>query len=265
MASSFLSLPTEVRIEVYRCLLCHHSIIQPQRLRTPAYWSGINRAKRALSGFRGKAQKSFLPESAILRTCRTVYFEALPVLYGENTFLYSCTTSIFNNEDYPKIGFPDVNLQNMQHLVLEVQQEPLYEEIAAESVAATIQYFIKRGCKLRTFRLSLFEQTQSDEQIDSDDDRYQLLEDIIVSLEVMTALVELEVSKTLTLFLSHSQKDSACNHWPQNSLGNIFQVFANVLASQKEMTASKMVKVFQDYDSYGEHDGHVIQTSYKLS
>ena len=73
-------LPPEVRAMIYRKLL-----ISPDRIDNPAYRVGLKRIEHKMLG-------TYAPvaglDSTILRVCRTVYDEALPVLYGENTFCF---------------------------------------------------------------------------------------------------------------------------------------------------------------------------------
>ena len=135
----------------------------------------------------------------------------MPILYGENTFFYSCDVSIFNNEDYIKAGFPDQNLHLIRHLEIEVEPKTDFETILPISVAATIQYFTRRSCELQTFRLLL-----------RDFDHYDLLSDefgdhgllalISDTGEVYAALFELQVSQSLTIFLTYCQRKTIVEH-----------------------------------------------------
>ncbi len=63
-----LSLPTEICLQKYRYLLIQPLPIRPQ----------------GLSIFRHKFEPYL--EHNLLRTCRQIYDEALPLLYGENVF-----------------------------------------------------------------------------------------------------------------------------------------------------------------------------------
>ena len=45
-------------------------------------------------------------DSAILRTCRLIYAEALPVLYGQNTFEFSSANAIRSFQSKSLIGYP---------------------------------------------------------------------------------------------------------------------------------------------------------------
>ncbi|KAG8527358.1 uncharacterized protein KY384_007510 [Bacidia gigantensis] len=85
MKLGFLDLPPEIRTVVYRHLLVRHKrILWPQKvigawllLETivPKWcWGPLHRGH------------DYDLQSAILATCKTIYQEALPVLYGENVF-----------------------------------------------------------------------------------------------------------------------------------------------------------------------------------
>ncbi|CAD6564026.1 MAG: hypothetical protein ASARMPRED_002656 [Alectoria sarmentosa] len=49
-------------------------------------------------------------DSTILRTCRVIYSEALPILYGQNTFEFSSANAIRSFQSKSLIGYPLVNL-----------------------------------------------------------------------------------------------------------------------------------------------------------
>ncbi|KAL8972152.1 MAG: hypothetical protein Q9183_000691 [Haloplaca sp. 2 TL-2023] len=73
---TFLSLPLEIRNMVYRELLVSATAIKkPHKL----VWNQKSIMVNSLHSVKDI-------DSAILRVCRTIYDEALPVLYGQNTF-----------------------------------------------------------------------------------------------------------------------------------------------------------------------------------
>lgn len=158
----------------------------------------------------------------------------MPVLYGKNTFLYSCDMSIFNDEDYLKVGFPDQNLQQIKHLELQVQPKVDVEHILPVSIAATIQYFVNRGCDLQTFELLLYE--QSDDLGGDNDDKHFLLRAAAFSSEIRAALVGLKVSKTLTISVSYSQQRTIVEHETEGTIGDFFCKWIRSLASQNNFT-----------------------------
>ena len=216
-ASSFLSLPPELRLQIYRYLLCHSSWIQLHRSENPWY---LYTEATSL-------------ESAILRTCRTIYSEAFPILYGEDTFLYQCQTTSLSNGIVSKIA--DIHLNRVRHLKLQIVVASYYEEVAAARFAATIQYLIKRDCDLHTLKLELHEHVAGD----YDGIRDHMLRKITASQGVMAALAELKVSKALTISVSYWEYHETSDHPLYISVGNNFQDFVNRLASRKKMTATK--------------------------
>ena len=92
MAPSLLSLPPELRLQIYRCLLCHDTCI----------W--VDRGEYTI----------FSTYNAIVRTCRGVYLEAMPVFLGENTFRYTGDKRLLRS------GNLGANLKYMKHLELEM-------------------------------------------------------------------------------------------------------------------------------------------------
>ena len=74
-------IPPEVRSIVYRKLL-----VSPEKIDHVASRLGTERVKyKMLNTYTPLAEI----DPTILRTCRAIYDEALPILYGENTFYFS--------------------------------------------------------------------------------------------------------------------------------------------------------------------------------
>ncbi|KAM7191193.1 hypothetical protein V8F33_009064 [Rhypophila sp. PSN 637] len=73
MSFEFLSLPGEIRNKIYRLVLCDHEVIDNYTYSQIPAHSGCAR---------GELHKS----AQLLRTCRQIHTEAMPILYGENTF-----------------------------------------------------------------------------------------------------------------------------------------------------------------------------------
>ena len=243
MALSFLSLPPELRVQIYRYLLCRNSWIQPQRSSDMKGWpcevQAISaRAPGLLTSIGPGPSTEYSPESAILRTCRIIYTEAMPVLYGENSFLYICCKSVLNQADYPKAGFPDKNLNFMKHLELEVQEEQWVVEISGESIAAAILHFLKGGCDLRTFKLTLFEAWDL-----SDGEEYTgyLVSKICTSSELVASLVALPVSESLTVSIGFGPYDRRYDDEIRRGARDEYQGFVNRLALEKGMNATMEV------------------------
>ena len=169
------------------------------------------------------------------------------MLYGENTFLYSCNVWIFNPRDYPKVGFPDQNIQDIKHLELQAQPAKLGANGQVPvTVGATVQYFVDRGCDLQTFKVSLKELESDDHDADDDDGAFSVKpsEDIALWLvahsnELLTALLGLNVSKTLTISLSYSQKTIVDDKAEGKTSGLFRDHLIKRLASQKNFTVTE--------------------------
>ncbi len=148
----------------------------------------------------------------------------------------------------------------MRHLELQINVKLRDEEMAAATVAATIQHFIKHDCDLHTLKLEVHER-------EFDVIGHPRLGKVTASEEVMAALAELKVSKALTISVSYWRLDETSDYPLQKSLGNNFRDFVNRLASRKEMAATKQQEKILDEDTYGDNydDGDEIIFLYELS
>ena len=189
MAFEFLSLPCEMRIEIYRYIFVsqRHGIraIRPQRLDLERYsqyrliepWERKRTSPSGSTSRNGKAEakyddpavgveqtpcfRAFPFEVTLLRTCRLIYAEAVPILYRENVFNYSCgdcstletPSPISDDDEYPKVGFWDQNLDKVKYLEIEAAQDYYLSSMTSEAIVEVIRYFAARGCSLQTFRV----------------------------------------------------------------------------------------------------------------
>ncbi|KAL8712056.1 MAG: hypothetical protein Q9225_007013 [Loekoesia sp. 1 TL-2023] len=76
---TFLSLPPEIRIKIYRPLLLVDGIINPY----PSSFQPLLKVK----------PDQALPQVSFLRTCRTIHDDASPILYGRNIFRLNLQSS----------------------------------------------------------------------------------------------------------------------------------------------------------------------------
>lgn len=135
---ALLSLPTEIRLGIYR-----HLLIQPLPIRQKGFyemWSG-----------------SDLPtlEHDILRTCRQIHDEALPLLYGENVFYdYVEDHGPWGaHRDYlQNYGFPCHHLDLMRHVNLKIEWQT---NDVDDYTARSIQYYVQDRAALMTFTMRL--------------------------------------------------------------------------------------------------------------
>ena len=225
----------------------------------PWLWDiqATTRGMGLLTSFEREPRTKYSPESAILRTCRIIYAEAMHVLYGENMFIYPCCRYVLHSADYPEAGFPEKNLDFMKHLELNVyEEEDIYEEkwnvdsTTTKSIAAAIQYFVRGGCDLRTFKLSLWEDYQLSEGKQHTD---RLVDLIFTSSELEASLVALQVSESLTISIWCLPDETHYGGEMGKRARDQYQVFVNRLASEKGMTAIMEVD-FPDPDPEEEDD-----------
>lgn len=162
-----------------------------------------------------------------------------------------------------------MNLKRIKHLELDVEAECRDVQVTTASVVATIRHFTERGCDLRTFELAL-NGIWTDERC--------LLAEVTASQKIMTALVELKVSKSLTISGWYDQQGPGFDERRKSLLDDDFRKFVNRLASEKAMAATKQESTFvSEYtaengteddseggdDDDGDKDGFL--PSYKLS
>ncbi len=255
MAPSFLSLPPELRVQIYRCLLCHDSLILSHSYGPVSKRHGLHEDERYQS------PTSFSIERAILRTCRAIYSEAMPVLYGENTFLYSCTARLFDSYDHLNNGFLISNVKYMKNLQFEIHEMEYSGVLTPANVVSTLKSFNECGCELRTFELLLKGIRRFWE---GDNERHHLKRKIATSQKVMAALVELKVFDTLTIALYYPQPKSLFDHELHKIVCDEFQDLVSRLASEKVMTITRQESCrAYDEDYVDHHKDHV--PAHKLS
>ena len=166
-------------------------------------------------------------------------------------------------------AFPDVNVKRIKHLKLDVEADCRNVQITTASIAATIRHFTERGCDLRTFELSL------NKTWDLFKDERCLLTEVTASQRVMAALVELKVSRSLTISGWYHYQGDDLDSVRRKSLSDGFRKFVNRLASEKAMAATKQKsRVVSEYTAEdgtevdsegGDDDEDRFLSSYKLS
>ena len=94
--SLFSAVPTEIRHMIF-----YHLLTTPEPIEKPHKHLG-SKETALLDNYKPIPQI----DSAILRTCRMIYFEALPILYGQNTFEFSSANAIRSFQSKSLIGYP---------------------------------------------------------------------------------------------------------------------------------------------------------------
>ena len=101
----FTTIPVEIRHLIYH-----------QLLTTP---DTIEKAHKHLGSKDTALVDNYQPipgiDAAILRTCRLIYSETLPVLYGQNTFDFSSANAIRSFQSKSLIGYPLGRLARIRH------------------------------------------------------------------------------------------------------------------------------------------------------
>lgn len=143
---TFQSLPPEIRNEVYGHLFGNQDRIElihkfpPPHVTDQADESNgyeFTSTPKPLSGFLVGLRR----HSAILRTCRQIYQEAVPILYGSTVFSFpnSKFAAWIEPSDEPH-SFPAQSLQHIQKLEITVDHdEPVTSSRTAERTASLIE------------------------------------------------------------------------------------------------------------------------------
>lgn len=92
----FSAVPVEIRHMIF-----HHLLTTTELIEKPHKHLG-SKETALLDNYKPIPQI----DSAILRTCRMIYSEALPILYGQNTFEFSTASAIRSFQSKSLIGYP---------------------------------------------------------------------------------------------------------------------------------------------------------------
>ncbi|KAL9138039.1 MAG: hypothetical protein Q9175_000737 [Cornicularia normoerica] len=92
----FSAVPVEIRHMIF-----HHLLTTAESIEKPHKHLG-SKETALLDNYKPIPQI----DSAILRTCRMIYSEALPILYGQNTFEFSSANAIRSFQSKSLIGYP---------------------------------------------------------------------------------------------------------------------------------------------------------------
>lgn len=94
----FSKLPGELRNKIYQLLLVSDESVTPQQ-----QLLGLSKAMKHMhhGGYKPAAGL----DATLLQTCRAIHHEALPILYGSNTFMFNKSVSMWQFGEY---GLPRV-------------------------------------------------------------------------------------------------------------------------------------------------------------
>ena len=134
--TSFMSLPLELRLEIYR-----HALLTDQKVQAQSLMYLLSPGLGPV-----EIKKGFNP--GILRVSRAVYEEASTIFYGENIFQYYCPAGLKPLENRSSKR----NSTQIKHLEVHWQQRAT--KLTAECVSTMLKYHGNLGCPLKTLRLN---------------------------------------------------------------------------------------------------------------
>ena len=142
--ASIFSLPPEIRREIYLYLL-----VSGNATIRPRIEPGTNRGMH----WKVWAESHKTTKWAILHTCRTIYEEASTVLYGVNTFCFTCRWK-YSGECRTFDQLPsNSNFKYIRHLQLDVYRWFNSSCFFPPNISQTLKYLENIGCSLSTLRL----------------------------------------------------------------------------------------------------------------
>ncbi len=111
VSAPFLRLPTEICLEIYRCLMLH-----PRHLESYPWGRFDNSAHKGTFG------NNLIPvplNAGLLRVCRRIHDEASSVLYGENSFAFVCHSPALSGTTPVRPPVPATYQKLLRDVVLE--------------------------------------------------------------------------------------------------------------------------------------------------
>ena len=156
--ASFLSLPREIRIQIYRELFhCTDLGNLKQNITKEVDGNLLFHDKNCSSNppllYAPSQQHKTM--SPILRTSGTIYREALKVFYEESSFRFQSQAHLASGlPTVSSIGFPNETFHWIQHVELVINLRHNRPCPASASVHfEALRYFSKRGCSLKSLHL----------------------------------------------------------------------------------------------------------------
>ena len=137
-ASSLLSLPAEIRLQIFQCLFLRSEGIDLQKI--------ADRIKYGLN------YDDFDIHTAILRTSHKVYEEASQVLYEENLFRFSYYGGFLRNTNLYSDAIPWKTFKRTKNIRVNFY-DITWCPVTAECIATVLQSISRSGCSLKTLGL----------------------------------------------------------------------------------------------------------------
>lgn len=161
----FLSLPPEIRLQIYRGLLIRKPWITPELTGTsypfgpPAYTLTLERKPWKTPDLTGACYPFEDPPAIlypnILRTCYTIYKEASSVLYGDNVFWYRCLAKLDGERYAERIcKIPRNALNKIEKVEIGILQR--MNHCKGTTICSAINNIATFDISLRVLRLHFF-------------------------------------------------------------------------------------------------------------
>ena len=220
---SILSLPPEVRREVYRyVLVSHHSTIELRVKRTTKpgmYW-------RSSDDWDDRINR------AILRTCRLIYEEALSVFYEQHTFSFECRWNIQGEcRTFNRLR-SDHSFKSLRHLELDINRSYDSRSLLRVDIEATLGHVETFGCSLSTLRLRFLPTGQVPQTDPSQD--FQTEEEVIE--RISNQIYRLGVKEKIEIeFTTCPDRKAGCEQ---------IQGFVDAIAASKKWKSRKTTIVY---------------------
>ena len=147
----FLSFPSEIRLEIYSMALTDR---KPTIL-SATYKPKVQPSPEQYVGERLREGKSHLIDTALLRACRLVYQETIPILYGYHTFHYIAKQGRDFQDRF------DAHLPLMQHLSFDYITTRVLITLTpagceTSDLNAKVQHFLTSCACLQVFTLQIW-------------------------------------------------------------------------------------------------------------
>lgn len=137
-APSLLSLPAEIRVQIFKCLFVRSQGIKPQNIA-----EGIKY---------GLSYDDLDLHPAILRTSRKIYDEASQVLYEENVFRFTYFGGFLEHTNLHCNTIPLKAFQRIKNIRVDFHDSTWYP-VTAECIASVLKSISRSGCSLKTLCL----------------------------------------------------------------------------------------------------------------
>ena len=225
MPASFLTLPAEVRNEIYGYLLsteCNIFLSSDYRPKTRRRTIILSPGLHVFS-----CCWRYGLHPALLWTCRKIHDEAHALLYAHKTFLYSFRDTDENfYERYKPNPFPKRSLQMIENLKL-VVNEGHTEEATSDHILQVVALFANSDCSLKRlildFGLKNHYDSEDSEDSESEFEPSSNIRPVANDQRILDAINAITSLQNITISVCHICRDSRV----------FFETFVNADMSSK--------------------------------